>query len=132
MDNKVILGHIFKAVGEQLCDTTSTLYNSVVLSNEQMAAVLKLLKIASSPQTHITYIGGLAMRYGKTDKTIRNWIRDGVIPPGKKSDSGDNRDYWLSHDLFAIDEQLIRKGYVKRRDITPVDKRLRSLLDNFS
>lgn len=131
MDNKVILGHIFIAVGEQLCNTDSRLYNSVVLSNEQMEACIRLLKVASSPQTHVQYINDLSQRYGVHERTIRNWIRDGVIPKGKEHDSGDNRDYWLSHDLFEIDKILVRKGYVKECDIKPIDERLRTLLKNF-
>lgn len=132
MDNKVILGHIFIAVGEQLTNKESRLYNSIVLSNEQMEACIRLLKVASSPQTHIQYIGDLAMRYGVTVRTIQNWIRAGAIPPGKEHDSGDNREYWLSHDLCNIDEQLVLKGYVERRDIRPIDDRLRTLISNFS
>jgi len=132
MDNKVILGHIFKAIGEQLCDSESRMYNSVVLSNEQMESCIRLLKVASSPQTHIQYIGDLAMRYGVTDRTIRNWIRAGAIPRGKMHDSGDNREYWMSHDLFKIDERLIAGGYVDRDEISHVDERLKTLLSNFS
>ena len=132
MDNKVILGHIFIAVGEQLCDRRSRLHNSVVLSNEQMESLLRMLKIASSPQTHVLYIGDLAMRYGVTDRTIRNWIKAGAIPHGKKHDSGDNREYWLSHDLFNVDKYLIKKGYVDKNEITIIDDRLKTLINNFS
>lgn len=132
MDNKVILGHIFIAIGEQLCDNKSRLHNSVVLSNEQMESLLRMLKIASSPQTHVLYIGDLAMRYGVTDRTIRNWIKAGAIPHGKMHDSGDNREYWLSHDLFKVDRYLVKKGYVDKNDITLIDDRLKTLISNFS
>lgn len=71
------------------------------------------------------------MRYGVTDRTIRNWIRDGVIPRGKKHDSGDNRDYWLNHDLHAVDETLVSRGYVKEANIRHIDMRLKDLLHNF-
>ena len=131
MDNRYIIGKILIHVGEKLCDSESDLYKSFTLSNEQLEACVRLLKVASSPQTHILYIGDLAMRYGVTDRTIRNWVRDGVIPKGKSHDSGDNRDYWLSHDLFSVDESLIRKGYLKRSDIEECDKRLKKLLENF-
>lgn len=131
MDNKAILGHIFIAVGEQLCNPDSRLYNSVVLSNEQMEACIRMLKVASSPQTHVLYISDLAMRYGVTVRTIQNWIRAGAIPHGKKHDSGDNRDYWLSHDLFKIDERLVRRGYVDKDDISNIDERLKTLISNF-
>ena len=132
MDNKFILGHIFISIGEQLCDENSRLYNSVVLSNDQLEACVRLLKVASSPQTHVQYIGDLAMRYKVTVRTIHNWIKAGAIPPGKEHDSGDNREYWLSHDLCDIDRELVRKGYVDKDDITPIDERLRTLLNNFS
>lgn len=131
MDNRFIIGQIFIHVGEELCNPKSKLYNSFVLSNEQLETCIDLLKVASSPQTHILYIGDLAMRYGVTDRTIRNWIHDGVIPRGKKHDSGDNRDYWLSHDLSKVDESLIRKGYLKREALQSADDRLRKLLENF-
>ena len=71
------------------------------------------------------------MRYGVTDRIIRNWVHDGIIPRGKKHDSGDNRDYWLSHDLAAVDESLIRKGVLKRSQLKSADDRLKKLLDNF-
>lgn len=132
MDNKVILGHILISVGEQLLDETSRLSQSIVLSNEQMESLLRLLKVASSPQTHVQYITDLAMRYKVTVRTIHNWINKKVIPPGKEHDSGDNREYWLSHDLCKIDKILVRKGYVVAEDITPIDERLRTLIKNFS
>lgn len=131
MDNRYIIGKILIHVGEELCNPESKLYNSFTLSNEQIETCLRLLKVASSPQTHVLYIGDLAMRYGVTDRTIRNWLRDGAIPKGKKHDSGDNRDYWLSHDLTTVDEALIRKGYLKREDLQSADDRLRRLLENF-
>lgn len=131
MDNRYIIGKILIHIGEELCNQDSKLYNSFTLSNEQLAACIRLLKVASSPQTHILYIGDLAMRYGVTDRTIRNWIHDGVIPRGKKHDSGDNRDYWLSHDLHEVDDRLIRRGYVKESAIRDIDLRLKSLLENY-
>ena len=131
MDNRYIIGRILIHVGEQLCNPKSKLYNSFVLSNEQLMTCLALLKVASSPQTHVLYIGDLAMRYGVTDRTIRNWVRDGIMPRGKKHDSGDNRDYWLRHDLTAVDESLIRKGVLKRSQLKSADDRLKKLLDNF-
>lgn len=118
-------------IGEQLCDPESRLYNSFTLSNEQLEACLRLLKVASSPQTHVLYIGDLAMRYGVTDRTIRNWIRDGVVPRGKKHDSGDNRDYWISHELHEVDRQLVARGYVRESDIRHIDARLQDLLTNY-
>lgn len=131
MDNRYIIGRILIHVGEQLCNPKSKLYNSFVLSNEQLMTCLALLKVASSPQTHVLYIGDMAMRYGVTDRTIRNWVRDGIMPRGKKHDSGDTRDYWLSHDLTAVDESLIRKGVLKRSQLKSADDRLKKLLDNF-
>lgn len=131
MDNRFIIGKILIHVGEELCNQDSKLYKSFTLSNEQLEACLRLLKVASSPQTHILYIGDLAMRYGVTDRTIRNWLHDGVIPKGKKHDSGDSRDYWLSHDLSAVDASLLRKGYVKKQDLQTADERLKKLLENF-
>ena len=71
MDNRYIIGRILIHVGEQLCNPKSKLYNSFVLSNEQLMTCLALLKVASSPQTHVLYIGDMAMRYGVTDRTIR-------------------------------------------------------------
>lgn len=131
MDNRFIIGKILIHIGEELCNTESKLYKSFTLSNEQIETCIRLLKVASSPQTHVLYIGDLAMRYGVTDRTIRNWLRDGVIPKGKKHDSGDNRDYWLSHDLSLVDEALIRKGYIKRSDLQTADDRLKKLLENY-
>ena len=131
MDNRYIIGKILIHVGEELCNQDSKLYKSFTLSNEQLEACLRLLKVASSPQTHILYIGDLAMRYGVTDRTIRNWLHDGVIPKGKKHDSGDSRDYWLSHDLSAVDASLLRKGYIKKQDLQTADERLKKLLENF-
>lgn len=131
MDNRYIIGRILIHVGEQLCNPNSKLYNSFVLSNEQLMTCVALLKVASSPQTHVLYIGDMAMRYGVTDRTIRNWVHDGIIPRGKKHDSGDTRDYWLSHDLAAVDESLIRKGVLKRSQLKSADDRLKKLLDNF-
>lgn len=131
MDNRYIIGRVLIHIGEKLCDPTSKLYNSFVLSNEQLETCLNLLKVASSPQTHVLYIGDLAMRYGVSDRTIRNWIHDGVIPRGKKHDSGDNRDYWMSHDLSPVDESLVRKGYLKRSQLQSADDRLRRLLENY-
>ena len=131
MDNRFIIGKILIHVGEELCNQDSKLYKSFTLSNEQLEACLRLLKVASSPQTHILYIGDLAMRYGVTDRTIRNWLHDGVIPKGKKHDSGDSRDYWLSHDLSAVDVSLLRKGYIKKQDLQTADERLKKLLENF-
>lgn len=131
MDNRYIIGQVLIHIGEKLCDPTSKLYNSFVLSNEQLATCLNLLKVASSPQTHVLYIGDLAMRYGVSDRTIRNWIHDGVIPHGKKHDSGDNRDYWMSHELSSVDESLVRKGYLKRSQLQSADDRLRRLLENY-
>ena len=131
MDNRYIIGKILIHVGEELCNQESKLYKSFTLSNEQLEACLRLLKVASSPQTHILYIGDLAMRYGVTDRTIRNWLHDGVIPKGKKHDSGDSRDYWLSHDLSAVDASLQRKGYIKKQDLQTADERLKKLLENF-
>lgn len=132
MDNRFIIGKILIHIGEELCNPKSRLYNSFTLSNEQLEACMRLLKVASSPQTHVLYIGDLAMRYGVTDRTIRNWIHDGVIPKGKKHDSGDNRDYWLSHDLHKVDNDLLKRGYVKERDLQKIDDRLRRLLHNFT
>lgn len=132
MDNRFIIGKILIHIGEELCNPKSRLYNSFTLSNEQLEACMRLLKVASSPQTHVLYIGDLAMRYGVTDRTIRNWIHDGVIPKGKKHYSGDNRDYWLSHDLHKVDNDLLKKGYVKERDLQKIDERLRRLLHNFT
>lgn len=131
MDNRFIIGKILIHVGEELCDPQSKLYNSFMLSNQQLEACLRLLKVASSPQTHILYIGDLAMRYGVTDRTIRNWIHDGLIPPGKAHDSGDNRNYWLSHDLHSVDEKLLRLGYVRESRLRDIDTRLRDLLENY-
>lgn len=131
MDNRFIIGRVLIHIGEELCDPTSKLYNSFVLSNEQLETCLNLLKVASSPQTHVLYIGDLAMRYGVSDRTIRNWIHDGVIPRGKKHDSGDNRDYWMSHELSSVDESLVRKGYLKRSQLQSADDRLRRLLENY-
>lgn len=131
MDNRFIIGKILIHVGEELCNQDSKLYKSFTLSNEQLEACLRLLKVASSPQTHILYIGDLAMRYGVTDRTIRNWLHDGVIPKGKKHDSGDSRHYWLSHDLSAVDASLLRKGYIKKQDLQTADERLKKLLENF-
>lgn len=131
MDNRFIIGKILIHIGEKLCNPESKLYKSFTLSNEQIETCIRLLKVASSPQTHVLYIGDLAMRYGVTDRTIRNWLRDGVIPRGKKHDSGDNRDYWLSHDLSLVDEALIRKGYIKRSDLQAADERLKKLLENY-
>lgn len=131
MDNRYIIGKILIHIGEELCNPESQLYKSFTLSNQQLEACIRLLKVASSPQTHILYIGDLAMRYGVTDRTIRNWIRDGVIPRGKKHDSGDNRDYWLNHDLHAVDETLVSRGYVKEANIRHIDMRLKDLLHNF-
>lgn len=132
MDNRYIIGKILIHVGEELCNPESRLYKSFTLSNQQLEACLRLLKVASSPQTHVLYIGDLAMRYGVTDRTIRNWLRDGIIPQGKKHDSGDNRTYWLSHDLHQVDKNLISRGYVKEGTIKDIDFRLRELLSNFT
>ncbi|MCQ2231401.1 MAG: hypothetical protein MJZ30_06085 [Paludibacteraceae bacterium] len=131
MDNKVVLGEIFCHIGNALKDKRSELYNSVVLSNEQMAACLKLLKVASAPQVKILYIGDLAMRYGKSDRTIWNWIRDGAVPKGRKFDCGDNRDYWLSNEMYKVDEKLVNMGYVKRKDIEKIDDRLLRIIDRY-
>lgn len=131
MDNRFIIGKILMHIGEELCNQESKLYKSFTLSNEQLEACIRLLKVASSPQTHILYIGDLAMRYGVTDRTIRNWIRDGAIPPGKKHDSGDNRDYWLSHDLHEVDKRLVSLGFVKAAAIRDIDNRLKDLLTNY-
>lgn len=132
MDNKVIIGKLLISIGNELCDKGSELFKSVVLSNEQMLSCIRMLKVASSPQTHIYYIGDLAMRYKVTDRTIRNWIAAGVIPKGKKHDSGDNRDYWLSHELYDVDRRLIEMRYVKKGQIEKIDKRFKRIIDNFS
>lgn len=131
MENKVIIGKLLITIGNELCDGNSELFKSIVLSNEQMIACLNMLKVASSPQTHIYYIGDLAMRYKVTDRTIRNWIAAGVIPKGKKHDSGDNRDYWLSHELYKVDERLVSLGYVKRHHIEKIETRFRRIIDNY-
>lgn len=133
MDSKVIIGHILINIGKQLTDKDSELYKSFDLCKEQLAAVIMLLKVASSPQTHIQYIGDLAMRYKVSERTIRNWISDGAIPKGKEHDSGDNREYWLMEELYEIDKSLERSGRIKKAGgLKGAVLRLKKLIKNFN
>ena len=63
MDNRYILGKIFEHVGKELQDKNSNLCKSFVLTNNQLEACIRLLKVLSSPQTHLLMIEDLAYRY---------------------------------------------------------------------
>ena len=130
MDNRYILGKIFQHIGEALCDPESKLCKSFVLSNEQLGACLKLLKIASAPQTHRLSVHDLAFRYNVCERTIRNWHRDGAIP--KAREDFDGKPFWMSHEMFEVDRYLIKKKYVSEDDIRNVDFRLRDLLEKYT
>lgn len=130
MDNRYLIGKILIHVGEKLCDPESELSRSFVLSNEQLGACVRLLKIASAPQTHRLSIHDLAYRYNVCERTIRNWHRDGAIP--KAREDFDGKPFWMSHEMHQVDEQLVRKKYITKNDIRDIDYRLRDLLEKYS
>jgi len=130
MDNRYILGTILEHVGKELQDPDSKLCKSFVLSNEQLESLVRLLKVASSPQTHILWIEDLAFRYNVTERTIRNWVHKRLIPKARRMPNS-NTPYWLSHEMESVDNELVRLCIVKKNDIRKVDLRLRDLLNNF-
>lgn len=130
-NNRYILGKILEHVGKELQNPESELCQSFVLANTQLEALVRLLKIASSPQTHILWTEDLAYRYDVSERTIRNWVRKELIPQARRQPSG-NTPYWLSHEMEEVDEYLIRHGYVRRDKVRNVDLRLRDLLNRFA
>lgn len=128
-DNRYLLGTIFRHIGDQLCDSSSELHKQFILSNDQLEACIRLLKVLSSPQTHMLTVDDLAFRYGKVNKTIRNWYRDGHLQGSRVDFNG--RLYWMSHDMNKVDGYLISKGFVKPGDIREIDYRMRDMLSKF-
>lgn len=130
MDNRYILGKILEHVGQELQNPESKLCKSFVLENAQLEALMRLLKVASSPQTHILWVEDLAFRYDVSERTIRNWVRKDLIPQARKQPNS-NTSYWLSHEMLAVDEYLVKHGMVKKDNIRKIDLRLRDLLNRF-
>lgn len=106
------LGEMLEGLGKALKDPQSDVRKSFKLSREQLMTLLGVIRIAGSPDVQKKYIGDLAFRWDVSERTIRTWIGDGYIRPGRKV-AGDSRRFWYADEVDEDERKLINRGLVK-------------------
>lgn len=108
-----IIGEALIIMGKALKDPNSDIRKDFVLSREQLQTLIGVVKLSASPGVQKKYIWDLAKRWNKTQRTVENWIKDGVVRPGRKS-VHDTRLWWSDADLDEDERKLIKLGYIKK------------------
>lgn len=119
MTHLQLFGVIIEHIGQELQKPDSKMTQHFQVSTTQFYALLKMTRILTSPSVQRLYIDEVAARYGKSTKTIQNWITLGILPKGRKR-RGDTREFWYASELDDEEDNLVRMGYIKRRTATVV------------
>lgn len=107
-----IIGEALIQMGIALKDPESKVRKDFVLSREQVETLIGIIKLSASPGVQKMYIWDLAKRWNVTRRTVENWIKDGVVRPGRKS-VHDTRLWWSEAEIDEDERQLIKSGYIK-------------------
>ena len=107
-----IIGEALIQMGLALKDPESKVRKDFVLSREQVETLIGIIKLSASPGVQKMYIWDLAKRWNVTRRTVENWIRDGVVRPGRKS-VHDTRLWWSEAEIDEDERKLIKSGYIK-------------------
>lgn len=107
-----IIGEALIQMGLALKDPESKVRKDFVLSREQVETLIGIIKLSASPGVQKMYIWDLAKRWNVTRRTVENWIRDGVVRPGRKS-VHDTRLWWSEAEIDEDERQLIKSGHIK-------------------
>lgn len=130
MDPRVVTGRILSCVGNQLQDKNSDIYNNIELSDKQLLTMFNLFHIIASPSVQVSYISDIAMRWKVTNRTIQNWLHDKIIPTGRVTE-GDTRMHWLGTEIDDIEDDLIKRGYIKKEKLGKKEKEMVLRLQDF-
>lgn len=107
-----IIGEALIQMGIALKNPESKVRKDFVLSKEQLETLIGIIKLSASPGVQKMYIWDLAKRWNVTRRTVENWIKDGVVRPGRKS-VHDTRLWWSEAEIDEDERQLIKSGYIK-------------------
>lgn len=80
-----IIGEALIQMGIALKNPESKVRKDFVLSKEQLETLICVIKLSASPGVQKKYIWDLAQRWNVTIRTVENWIKIGVVRPGRKS-----------------------------------------------
>ncbi|MBO5886589.1 MAG: hypothetical protein J6Q60_01030 [Bacteroidaceae bacterium] len=108
-----VIGEALIIMGKALKDPNSDIRKDFVLSREQLQTLIGVVKLSASPGVQKKYIWDLAKRWNVTQRTVENWIKVGVVRPGRKS-VHDTRLWWSDADLDEDERKLIKLGYIKK------------------
>lgn len=108
-----VIGEALIIMGKALKDPNSDIRKDFVLSREQLQTLIGVVKLSASPGVQKKYIWDLAKRWDVTQRTVENWIKVGVVRPGRKS-VHDTRLWWSDADLDEDERKLIKLGYIKK------------------
>lgn len=108
-----VIGEALIIMGKALKDPNSDIRKDFVLSREQLQTLIGVVKLSASPGVQKKYIWDLAKRWNVTQRTVENWIKCGVVRPGRKS-VHDTRLWWSDADLDEDERKLIKLGYIKK------------------
>lgn len=107
-----IIGEALIQMGIALKNPESKVRKDFVLSREQVETLIGIIKLSASPGVQKMYIWDLSKRWNVTRRTVENWIKDGVVRPGRKS-VHDTRLWWSEAEIDEDERQLIKSGYIK-------------------
>lgn len=107
-----IIGEALIQMGIALKNPESKVRKDFVLSREQVETLIGIIKLSASPGVQKMYIWDLAKRWNVTRRTVENWIKDGVVRPGRKS-VHDTRLWWSEAEIDEDERQLIKSGHIK-------------------
>lgn len=108
-----VIADILEGVASSLRNPESVTRKQFHLSREQFATLIGMIRIATSPACQMLTINGVAKRWNKTPRTIRNWIDQGLVREGYKK-PGDNQLYWLTSELDEDERNLYKLGYISK------------------
>lgn len=109
------LGEMLEGLGKALKDPKSDVRKKFTLSSEQLMTLMGLIRIAGSPDVQKKYIGDLAKRWMVSERTIRSWVSNGYIRPGRKV-AGDSRSFWYADEVDEDERKLMNRGLVKPKE----------------
>lgn len=108
-----IIGEALIQMGIALKNPESKVRKDFVLSKEQLETLICVIKLSASPGVQKKYVWDLAQRWNVTIRTVENWIKIGVVRPGRKS-AHDTRLWWNDAELDEDERQLVKLGYIKK------------------
>lgn len=106
------IGEMLIGLGTNLKNPDSDLRKRFKLSAPQLLTLVGVIRVAASPDVQKKYIGDLVKRWGKSERTIHNWIELGLVRRGRKT-AHDTRLYWFADELDEDERVLIEYGYLK-------------------